>query len=157
MDGTTRGGAGAKPPANVAGSKLYQTIMTPLNFVTFIISLWIVSGRNQRKRVAMHPRRPSHNGVAAWLPSWLQGVIFRPQPYHYIDDRSDNPPNYMDKRFYYHSKQRKIMKLEAADAFELRSSVLGALCIAGVALVWVCVCLGRALLTLTPWQQVWTA
>lgn len=137
--------------------------MTPINFITFIISLYIVSGRNQQKRIAMHPRGPATGVLASWLPAWFHDALFRPQPYHPASgDQSGaaavNPPNYSDERFYYHTKQKKIMKLEAADAFELRSSVLGALCVAAVALVWVAVCLARVLLVwgLGSWRQLWS-
>ncbi|KXJ95527.1 hypothetical protein Micbo1qcDRAFT_200915 [Microdochium bolleyi] len=136
----------------MADSKLYHTIMTPINFLTFVISLWLVSNRYEQKRADMHPAPSRSRNI---LPEWLHRAIYRPQPYQYIDDQKRNPPNEKDERFYYHTKQKKIMKLEAADAFELRSSVLGALCVACVALVWVCVCLGRTLFVLAPWQHFW--
>jgi len=146
---------------DMTASKLHQAIMTPINFITFIISLYIVSGRNQQKRMAMHPRGPDSGAVASWLPAWFHDALFQPQPYHPTGDQSAavNPPNYSDKRFYYHTKQKKIMKLEATDAFELRSSVLGALCVAAVALVWVSVCLARVLLAwgLGSWRQFGSA
>lgn len=128
--------------------------MTPINFVAFIVSLWLVDNRHQQKRADMHsPSSTSTQYIG--LPGWLHRTFYRPQPYQYIDTQVRSPPNAKDERFYYHTKQKKIMKLEAADAFELRSTVLGAMCIAGVALVWACVCLGRALFAFAPWRMAW--
>ncbi|KAH6660021.1 hypothetical protein BKA67DRAFT_546536 [Truncatella angustata] len=93
--------------------------MTPINFVTFLVSLYLVDYHFHRKREHAH-----NDGAHSSLPTWLQQVIFRPQPYSWVGGKTEAPPNQQDRNWYYHTKQKKLMKMEAAAAFEIRRSVL---------------------------------
>lgn len=85
--------------------------MTPINFFTFIISLILVEMRNS------HVRLHSHAQARSRLPAWLHELLYRPQPYG--SDRKDPSGDW-----YYHSNQKKLIRMEAEDAFKLRSCVL---------------------------------
>jgi hypothetical protein len=113
-------------------------IMTPINFVTFLVSLYIVDRQYMDERVRRHG--PRHAQAPSMQPSassssWLQRLLYTPRPYEWVD-RRPAPPNRDDERYYYHSKQKKLMKMEAADAFALRRPViLGLALLAALALL----------------------
>ena len=92
-------------------SLLEQIIMTPINFFTFIISLILVEMRYY------HVRLHSHAQARSRLPPWMHELLYRPQPYG--SDRKQSR-----EHWYYHSNQKKLMRMEAEDAFKLRSCVL---------------------------------
>ncbi|KAK0703809.1 hypothetical protein B0T26DRAFT_513884 [Lasiosphaeria miniovina] len=124
--------------AGVRGlSKIYNFVMTPVIFVSFLVSLAIVDFRYSVRRSHFHAegaRRP------AWLPQWLHRVIYRYQRYQYVarvdDEREQRPPDGAAGGQFYHSKQRTLMKMEADEAFEVRSSVLVLLGLASLGVVW---------------------
>ncbi|KAI5866582.1 hypothetical protein GGS23DRAFT_551187 [Durotheca rogersii] len=126
--------------------------MTPINFVTFLLSLYLVDIQYHERRVREHAERP-RGVLPAWLlPAWLRRLLFRPapNPYRWVDrDRPVSPRSGSGsgntgsrgaggagaptgdpdaERWFYHTKQRELMRMEAADAFELRRAVLLALC-----------------------------
>lgn len=88
--------------------------MTPINFVSFLLSLLFVDVQWSAERYHTHAEVPSR------LPVWLHGVLYRPQPYRYPHSKRDDqaPP------WHYHSNQRKLMKVEAEEAFRMRNRVL---------------------------------
>lgn len=104
--------------------------MTPVNLITFLISLYLVDCRFQSQREHVHDSRQQ----SRW-PAWLHHFIFRPQPYSWVGG-GPSPPNEGDKHWYYHTKQKKLMKMEAAAAFEMRRSVLLAMMAVGFGLSW---------------------
>ncbi|KAK8050642.1 hypothetical protein PG994_012372 [Apiospora phragmitis] len=102
-------------------SKLYRIVMTPINLISFILGLWLVDLRNQWHREHHHhshsrPRPPSS---ASYLPAW----IWRPR------EPAEEP-------FYYHSKQRKLMRMEASEAFLLRNRVIFGLVLVAMVVLW---------------------
>ncbi|KAI1498265.1 hypothetical protein F5X99DRAFT_336409 [Biscogniauxia marginata] len=161
-------------PEDTAGLtqwKIYQAIMTPINFITFIISLYLVDNRYQAQRARGHHHHQHH--ISRALPTWLHRLLFRPQPqlqpYGWVNNNnnssSDNgskdnndsndhkrpipSANGMrrssrgEERWYYHTQQKKLLRMEAADAFELRNTVLLALCAVGLAVATLAWWLGR--------------
>ncbi|KAI5927821.1 hypothetical protein F4810DRAFT_649562 [Camillea tinctor] len=159
----------------VAQWKIYDTIMTPVNFITFIISLYLVDTRYQEQRARghdAHPQQQQHR-LSRILPVWLHALVFRPrpqlQPYEWVGSPSPTHPNTKNgsvtgdgkgsadsrrrpadgmrrssrdqQRWYYHTQQKKLLKMEAADAFELRNAVLlglaAAALVVGVLGCWV--------------------
>ncbi|KAH8883939.1 hypothetical protein GQ53DRAFT_752479 [Thozetella sp. PMI_491] len=95
--------------------------MTPIIFVTFLISLVLVDYRNSARRSQYHAEKESR-----WLPQWLHRLVYRYRRYQYVavDDRSELVRDESTGRPYYHSKQRKLMKMEASEAFEMRGWVV---------------------------------
>ncbi len=118
--------------------------MTPVVFVSFLFALAWVDLRYTAKRRHTHSQAPSR------LPGWLHDVVYRQQqPYQYVrvqqqqqQDSSGSgghPAQHPDGRWYYHSKQRKLLRMEVADAFEIRGTVLfvlGLLCAAASWGLW---------------------
>lgn len=86
--------------------------MTPITFVTFLFSLLLVDIRYSITRANGHPDPNSR------LPPWLHQLIYRRQPYSQ-QGNGDQPG-----RWYYHSKQKKLMRMEASEAFEMHTSVM---------------------------------
>ena len=86
--------------------------MTPIIFVSFLFSLAWVDYRHS-------VRRPSHSHAedeTRWLPQWIHRLVYRVQPYH--------------------TKQRKLMRLEAEEAFEMRGWAVLFLGVLGALLSW---------------------
>lgn len=105
-------------------STLYKLVMTPINFASFILSLVLVDMQYSLRRVHSHAEAPSR------LPSWLHSLLFCPQPY-YQPARygKDAVPGGGGSRGsssepYYHSNQRRLMEMEAEEAFRMRNTVL---------------------------------
>jgi hypothetical protein len=109
-----------------------QYIMTPINFISFLVSLYLVDYHYRNKREHFHENGQKGNR----LRDWLHQLIFRPQPYAWIGGASPAPPNQAGRNWYYHTKQKKLMKMEAAEAFEMRGSVLMVLVILAFGAVW---------------------
>ncbi|KAI6093678.1 hypothetical protein F4821DRAFT_252680 [Hypoxylon rubiginosum] len=117
-------------------SSLYQAIMTPINFISFILSLYLVDSHYHVKRMQEHSER--YGRIPSWLlPSWLDRLLFRPQPYGWVGQKSTNGPNSAKpERWYFHTKQRKLMRLEAADAFEMRRPVILTMSVVAICAIW---------------------
>jgi len=83
------------------------------------------------------------------MPGWLHGLIYREQPYYYVHaPKRDGQTAILRQRasaggkgggeneasgrgWFYRTKQRKLLKMEVDQAFEIRSTVL---CIMGLVL-----------------------
>lgn len=109
--------------------------MTPVIFVSFLTSLAWVEFRYSIRRAHSHSEEPSA------LPQWLHRIVYRETPYKYVrvDPTKPNAPAGSDEgtRWYYHRKQRKLMEMEADDAFQIRKTVLVVSAVVGVAASWV--------------------
>ncbi|KAK3397732.1 hypothetical protein B0T20DRAFT_355588 [Sordaria brevicollis] len=119
----------AKP--DISGqSTLYKVVMTPIIFVSFILSLAIVDLKYSMHRSHYHAEsRPSR------LPPWLHRIVYKYRPYQYTAvDENGKPVE--DKDGYYHSKQRKLMAMEADDAFQMRGIVVVGLVLTSFMAVW---------------------
>ncbi|OAR01992.1 hypothetical protein LLEC1_00096 [Akanthomyces lecanii] len=97
--------------------------MTPINFVSFLISLVLVDIHYSRLRMHTHAESRTR------LPNWLHDLLYHKHPYEGMRQR----PSGLHESWYYHSKQKKLMKLEAEDAFRLRSTVLVGLAVVAAA------------------------
>lgn len=106
--------------------------MTPVIFVTFLVSLVLVDLSYSIKRSHLHPEEYSSR-----LPHWLHRIIYRYQPYQYVRlDKDGNPIKESAYHGFYHSKQRKLMKMEVDDAFQIRGTVLFIMGIMAMTVVW---------------------
>lgn len=131
--------------------------MTPVIFVSFLFSLAWVEFRYSVIRSHSHSETPSS------LPRWLHRVVYREAPYRYVrvdaaagggggGSRPTSPrisskggpgakasvsaSDNEGSKWYYHSKQRKLMKMEVDDAFQIRSTVLMALGMLALVFTW---------------------
>lgn len=107
--------------------------MTPVIFVSFLVSLVWVDFRYSVMR------SHNHSDASSGMPRWLHAVLYREAPYQYVRvDRSQpaNSSSTTDSKWYYHTKQRKLMRMEAEDAFRIRGSVLVVLGLLVVAASW---------------------
>lgn len=108
--------------------------MTPIIFVSFLVSLAWVDFRYSILRSHSHSEEPSQ------LPRWLHRIAYRQAPYKYVKvnaaDAKAAAESNEGTRWYYHSKQRKLMKMEADDAFQIRGTVLVILGLLAVATTW---------------------
>ncbi len=103
--------------------------MTPIIFITFLVSLAVVDYRNSAKRSHYHAE-----GGSSWLPQWLHRILYRVRPYQYVtvDEKDQVVRGEVAGRPFYHSKQRKLMKMEVAEAFEMRGWAVLVLALASV-------------------------
>lgn len=132
----------ARPPKQP--SALYKFIMTPVFLTTFIISLVIVDIRNTALRRHYH----AEDSEPGRMPRWLHRILYRYKPYKYevlVDEngkpvatptpiREGMPPlvGPESREEFYHSQQRKLMKMEVVEAFETRRSVMAVLAVFGI-------------------------
>lgn len=125
----------------IISSHTLQIIMTPLIFISFVVSLAIVDFRYSLRRSHYRTESSENNNsdrTTTRTPSWLHRLLFKYRPYRYVAV-SDQPTEEKSRSkwgTYYHTKQRKLLKMEAADAFEIRNTVLALLGILSLGLVW---------------------
>jgi hypothetical protein len=95
--------------------------MTPVIFISFLFSLvWV-------DYIHMARRTHFHTGTSGRMPHWLHHLIYREKPYQFLHAPGDADVASIqseDGEWYYHTKQRKLMKLEVAEAFQIRTTVL---------------------------------
>ncbi|WYZ34461.1 hypothetical protein EsH8_I_000737 [Colletotrichum jinshuiense] len=139
---TTRGGS---ETGTIQQSTIYKGIMTPIIFVSFLLSLVWVDIRYTIKRSRNH-------GNEGWMPSWLHNVVYRRSPYHYVQVKQQKKPklNEDQEEWYYHSKQKKLMRMEVDDAFKMRGHVLLTLALMSLVIVW-----GVWVLSSWTWRSAW--
>lgn len=121
--------------------------MTPLIFISFVVSLAIVDFRYSLRRSRYQTESSGNNDnthrTTTQTPSWLYQLVFKYRPYRYVavSETTNTQPTAEEKSrskwgTYYHTKQRKLLKMEAAVAFEIRSTVLALLGILSLGLFW---------------------
>ncbi|KAF4462909.1 hypothetical protein FALBO_10270 [Fusarium albosuccineum] len=112
-----------QPPQNADAGKqpsaIYSFVMTPINITVFLFSLLLVDLRYSLGRINLY----SDNGgrSSRWIPRWFA------QPYQHIGHTDHDAYG----GWHYHSKQKKLMKMEAEEAFQMRSTVLVLLAVVG--------------------------
>jgi hypothetical protein len=143
-------------------------VVTPIHFVTFLLSLYLVDTYYWAQR---HKRNNNKNNANGNRRPWFHRLLYRPRsPYDWVDDRSSSQQSTSstttrrrkpgvdeiattrkrekDGPWFYHTKQKKLLKLEAADAFALRNPVLFGLCVLVSCAGWV---FWRTVLWLAGW------
>lgn len=121
-------------PGITASTKLVsQLVMTPIIFISFVVSLALIDLRHSASRAHYHAEQEDSR-----LPRWLHRLIYRYQPYQYVpvDERGNPLVGKTGGHQYYHSKQRKLMKMEVDDAFEIRNRVLVVLGLLSLCILW---------------------
>ncbi|KAI0508417.1 hypothetical protein F5B22DRAFT_405227 [Xylaria bambusicola] len=146
-------------------SKIYQAIATPVNFITFLVSLYLVDSRNRAQRYRQPERKIRDSSDRTWLSRLLYEQ--NSSPYEWVDNYQTSSSsqsthafphrNVRDKHaespkeaknWFYHTKQKKLLRAEAANAFAVRDSVLFALGTLAIFLLWV---LWQTVKWLTGW------
>lgn len=107
-------------------------VMTPVNLTVFLVSLLIVDLRYSLARAENASGRVTAGGIWPWLPPWLRRVALSLSgrgrtPYGTPPGRSVG-----GGRWHYHSKQKKLMRMEADEAFRMRGAVLAGLAALGL-------------------------
>lgn len=105
--------------------------MTPIIFISFIVSLTYVDFRHSSDRAHYHADMDDSR-----MPRWLHRVLYRHRRYEYVPVDKDGKPLQRNADSHYHSKQRKLMKMEAAQAFEIRNTVLIILGFIAMTVLW---------------------
>ncbi|RDW68558.1 hypothetical protein BP5796_09215 [Coleophoma crateriformis] len=115
-------------------SVIARLLIAPLAFISFLISLSLIDSRNTSRRTSASSRAPDSNSLLARL-------LFKPVPPTTTtpgSPRSPSPrkekPSDRDWESHYHTLQKKLMKMEVADAFEIRKWVLAAMLAAAAVL-----------------------
>ncbi|KAI1423958.1 hypothetical protein F5Y12DRAFT_499764 [Xylaria sp. FL1777] len=133
-------------------SKIYHAVVTPINFITFLVSLYLVDSRNRAQRHRQPDSKASGNNGRTWLRRLLYSQPS--SPYDWVDsyqerlslryevrlqgeDAAPRATKDTEGPWFYHTKQKKLFRAEAADAFALRNSVLFALGLLAVSVGWV--------------------
>ncbi|KAI0535752.1 hypothetical protein GGR58DRAFT_426038 [Xylaria digitata] len=155
-------------------SKIYQAVMTPINFVAFLVSLYLIDSRYRAQRNRQHEGKASDNKRIPWLHrllyrqnsspyDWVGSPQRRlsPQsahttPRHEVDikneDKAPRSIKEIGSPWFSHTMQKKLLIMEAADAFGLQNSVLFALFVLAIFIAWV---LWQAMMWLSTWSQNW--
>lgn len=85
-------------------------------------------------------RSHNHSDVPSRMPRWLHQILYREAPYQYVraDPSSSRAPaaEKDGTRWYYRTKQRKLMKMEVDDAFQIRASVQTVLGLIALLATW---------------------
>ncbi|KAM0282467.1 hypothetical protein ACHAQH_002981 [Verticillium albo-atrum] len=120
---TTRGSN--NDAAAVEKRTLYKWVMTPIIFVSFLVSLaWV----DLRYTILRHGGRRSESR----LPAWLHHLVYRPAE----DGKPQARGGGQTTGGYYHSKQKKLAKMEMADAFEIRLHVAAVMAALAAVVGW---------------------
>jgi hypothetical protein len=127
----------AQPPP--PPGRLYTAIMTPVTLVSFLISLALVDARYAASRPT-YPHHQQHAPAHAH-PSLETGesspALPRPGGRRRNADQDGSET-------YLHTRQRKMLRLEAEDAFRVRGAVVGVLGVMVLLGVWAAVWVVRA-------------
>jgi hypothetical protein len=113
-----------------------QFLIAPITFVSFLLSLALIDSRNASLRHHIHA--PSHSPAPDTLfgqaKITLHNLVYRPQPYTYVkspdilqQQKSGevvNEQTAKEEPWHWNTKQKKMMKMELADAFEMRKRVV---------------------------------
>ncbi|KAI3329134.1 hypothetical protein HD806DRAFT_481808 [Xylariaceae sp. AK1471] len=149
-------------------SKIYQTIVTPINFVAFLLSLYLVDSHYRAQRHRQYKSNASKQDNNR--RSWLHRLLYRQpsSPYDWVDeyeyqvrlststfpreprvrDEVTRPLKQVGDPWFYHTKQKKLFRVEAEHAFALRDSVLFGLCVLAILAGWV-------LWRIIVWLAIW--
>ncbi|KAI9053523.1 hypothetical protein LZ554_002478 [Drepanopeziza brunnea f. sp. 'monogermtubi'] len=135
---------GIRPlPESPKESAISRLLITPLAFLSFILSLALVDSRNHSLRTHSHsPSRAPPTTLLGRMQFLLHGLVFKGvsgSPYSYVrspdarekekgspgaGDRGANGKGRKEEKeepWHWHTKQRKMMRAEMEDAFKLRN------------------------------------
>jgi hypothetical protein len=141
-------------PQTIPIDHALQTLLSPLLFVSFLISLFLVERRDRAYRVSQHPDAAPRSLWSRYSPlNWID-----PEPYQDSTDRTwrredtdatrRNPatdgrphtPKKENRSWFRGKKHRAVAKMEFSDAIEgwgkVQATIVGAGLVVLSALVW---------------------
>ena len=123
-------------------SAIYKAVMTPVIFVSFLFSLAWVEFRYSVLRSHSHNNNNSSSSSHSddcrhtWMPAWLHRLVYRRQAYQYVVVHNNETDKGESRHNYYHSMQRKLLKMETDEAFRVRSTVLAVMAGGAAVALW---------------------
>jgi hypothetical protein len=110
-------------------------IIAPLTFVSFLLSLALIDTRNTTLREHYHAApTPPPSTIGGHIRQWVHTLCYKRSPYasyeppgtgeKLADGTVQTPGGAVRQGWFWHTKQRKMMRLEVTEAFELRRSML---------------------------------
>ncbi|KAE8448372.1 hypothetical protein EG329_009616 [Mollisiaceae sp. DMI_Dod_QoI] len=134
------------PPEAPKESVVVRLFITPIAFVSFLLSLALIDSRNNRLRTHSHsPNRPAPTTIFGRVKTILHSLVFKPlseSPYAYVKspdakERSRSGTGTEQEKekepWHWHTKQRHLMKAEMDDAFRVRKWVVVFMVLLGLA------------------------
>ncbi|KFY13026.1 hypothetical protein V491_06553, partial [Pseudogymnoascus sp. VKM F-3775] len=103
-------------------SSLSRLVIAPLTFLSFLLSLFLIDTYSTSSRRRDHARHQAGG--------WLSTLLWRPKaesPYAYVGSPGKGGTEGESEEWVWHTKQRKMLRMEIVDAFELRRWVMAAL------------------------------
>ncbi|KAM3077580.1 hypothetical protein ACMFMG_006916 [Clarireedia jacksonii] len=146
------------PEAPKENGAIVKLLVTPVTFISFLISLFLIDSHNSSLRFHQHSspyRQPKT--LYGRSKAFIHNLVFKPQPYTYIRSPYREPlPGREERReerredepWHWHTKQRKMMKMEVSDAFEVRHTVLAGMLVTVCGMGWLTLYLGNCM-----WQM----
>ncbi|KAK0119240.1 hypothetical protein ONS95_008094 [Cadophora gregata] len=141
------------PPEAPKESAISRLLITPITFVSFLLSLALIDSQNHRLRTKTHSHSPSRTQPTTLLGhirDSLHGLVYKEVdqgPYAYVRSpnlivnareglrersasgsrsprRSGEREREKAEPWHWHTKQRKMMRAEVEDAFKVRKWVV---------------------------------
>ncbi|KUJ22697.1 uncharacterized protein LY89DRAFT_680814 [Mollisia scopiformis] len=132
-------------------SAVVRLFITPITFISFLLSLALVDSRNHHLRTHSHsPNRPAPTTIFGRLKLFLHSLVFKSvpeSPYAYVKSPDARERSRSGQRngsgtekerekepWHWHTKQRHLMKAEMDDAFKVRKWVVIFMALMGLGL-----------------------
>ena len=129
-----------------------QLIISPLTFLSFLISLALVDAQDQTLRSQLRPSRPAPITLLGRIKALFHSLIYEPATSggaHAYIQTSSKEVQRDGESWFWRSKRRQLFRSEFTDAFRLRKRVL-------VAMSTVAVISGIFIATVVTWAlRVW--
>jgi len=136
------------PPEAPKQTAVTRFFTAPLTFLSFLISLALIDYQNQTLRARSHPP-PVPSTIFGRVKAIVHMLLYRPQsnPYAYVrspDARGKNGEESKENEqpWHWNTKQRKMIRMEVVDAFEIRQWVVAGLALGALVLgtlAWIAV------------------
>ncbi|PBP19570.1 hypothetical protein BUE80_DR009589 [Diplocarpon rosae] len=146
------------PPEAPKESVISRLVITPVAFLSFLLSLALIDSHNHNLRHSHSLSRAQPTTLLGQVRQLLHSLVFtevgEKGPYAYVKspgsremepekDANSSPDRAKEEPWHWHTKQRKMMRAEMEDAFKLRKWVVIALIIGIVSAAVVVWMLGR--------------
>ncbi|OBT77883.1 hypothetical protein VF21_03223 [Pseudogymnoascus sp. 05NY08] len=117
-------------------SSLSRLVIAPITFLSFLLSLFLIDSYTTSSRRRDRATRPAR-GWGGGVKEALSALLWKPKPgspYAYVGGSRGQGKGGEGEEWVWHTKQRKMLRMEVVDAFELRRWVVAALGVSVVVL-----------------------